>query len=93
MELTIVGCGYVGQTLARRLQPRRPQLGLTLTTTRQERRVALRQLGDDVMVCDATDPKQLLNEEPREQQHRCVLPWPKRKSTGGSGGLPTHLRR
>ena len=60
MELTIVGCGYVGQTLARRLQPRRPQLGLTLTTTRQERRVALRQLGDDVMVCDATDPKQLL---------------------------------
>ena len=60
MELTIIGCGYVGQALARRLQPRRPQLGLTLTTTRQERQGALSPLADEVMVCDATDPEQLL---------------------------------
>ena len=60
MGLTIIGCGYVGQALARRLQPRRPQLGLTLTTTRQERQGALSPLADEVMVCDATDPEQLL---------------------------------
>ena len=62
MGLTIIGCGYVGQALARRLQPRRPQLGLTLTltTTRQERKDALSPLADEVMVCDATDPEQLL---------------------------------
>ena len=60
MGLTIIGCGYVGQTLARRLQSRRPQLGLTLTTTRQERQDALSPLADDVTVCDATDPEQLL---------------------------------
>lgn len=60
MGLTIIGCGYVGQALARRLQPQRPQLGLTLTTTRQERQGALSPLADEVMVCDATDPEQLL---------------------------------
>ena len=37
MDLTIVGCGYVGLALAERLQPRRPQLKLTLTTTSSER--------------------------------------------------------
>ena len=37
MDLTIVGCGYVGLALAERLQPRRPQLRLTLTTTSSER--------------------------------------------------------
>ena len=60
MGLTIIGCGYVAEALARRLQPRRPQLGLTLTTTRQERQGALNPLADEVMVCDATDPEQLL---------------------------------
>ncbi len=60
MGLTIIGCGYVGETLARRLQPRRPSLDLTLTTTRQERQVALSHLADEVMICDATDPEQLL---------------------------------
>ena len=37
MDLTIVGCGYVGLALAERLQPKRPQLRLTLTTTTSER--------------------------------------------------------
>ena len=59
MNLTIVGCGYVGQALAQRLQPKRPQLNLTLTTTRQERRAELTALADRVCVCDATDPDQL----------------------------------
>ena len=59
MTLTIVGCGYVGQALAQRLQPRRPQLNLTLTTTRSERQSELTALADRVCVCDATDPDQL----------------------------------
>ena len=31
MDLTIVGCGYVGLALAERLQPKRPQLKLTIS--------------------------------------------------------------
>ena len=61
MDLTIVGCGYVGLALAERLQPRRPQLKLTLTTTSSERLEQLRPLADRVELCDATDPAQLLN--------------------------------
>jgi nucleoside-diphosphate-sugar epimerase len=61
MDLTIVGCGYVGLTLAERLQPRRPQLRLTLTTTTSERLEQLSPLADRVEVCDATDPEQLLS--------------------------------
>ena len=60
MDLTIVGCGYVGLALAERLQPRRPQLRLTLTTTSSERLEQLSPLADRVEVCDATDPAQLL---------------------------------
>ena len=60
MDLTIVGCGYVGLALAVRLQPRRPQLRLTLTTTSSERLEQLSPLADRVEVCDATDPAQLL---------------------------------
>ncbi len=60
MGLTIVGCGYVGLALARQLQPRRSHLPLTLTTTREERRHELAALSDGVMVCDATNPTQLL---------------------------------
>ena len=59
MDLTIVGCGYVGLTLAERLQPRRPKL--TLTTTSSERLEQLSPLADQVQVCDATDPTQLLS--------------------------------
>ena len=61
MDLTIVGCGYVGLALAERLQPRRPQLKLTLTTTSSERLEQLSPLADRVELCDATDPAQLLN--------------------------------
>ena len=61
MDLTIVGCGYVGLALAERLQPRRPQLRLTLTTTSRERLAQLSPLTDRVELCDATDPAQLLN--------------------------------
>jgi len=59
MDLTIVGCGYVGLALAERLQPRRPQLKLTLTTTSSERLEQLSPLADRVELCDATDPVQL----------------------------------
>ena len=61
MDLTIVGCGYVGLALAERLQPRRPGLKLTLTTTSSERLEQLSPLADRVELCDATDPAQLLN--------------------------------
>ena len=60
MNLTIIGCGYVGLNLAQRLQPRRPQLRLTLTTTSNERREELTPLADRVEVCNATEPSQLL---------------------------------
>ena len=60
MDLTIVGCGYVGLALAERLQPKRPQLRLTLTTTSSERLAQLSPLADRVELCDATDPVQLL---------------------------------
>ena len=60
LDLTIVGCGYVGNALAERLQPRRPPLSLTLTTTSRERLEQLSPLADRVQVCDATDPSQLL---------------------------------
>ena len=61
MDLTIVGCGYVGLALAERLQLRRPQLRLTLTTTSSERLEHLSSLADRVRVCDATNPAQLLD--------------------------------
>ena len=61
MDLTIIGCGYVGLALAERLQMRRQQLRLTLTTTSAERLEQLSPLADRVQVCDATDPDQLLD--------------------------------
>ena len=61
MDLTIVGCGYVGLALAERLQPSRPQLKRTRTTTSSERLEQLRPLADRVELCDATDPLQLLD--------------------------------
>ena len=60
MDLTIVGCGYVGLALAERLQARRPGLKLTLTTTSSERLEQLSPLADRVELCDATDPAKLL---------------------------------
>ena len=47
--------------MAERLQPRRPQLKLTLTTTSSERLAQLSPLADRVELCDATDPVQLRN--------------------------------
>ena len=60
MGMTIVGCGYLGEVVARQLQPRRPVLPLTLTTTVSERHAALSDLADQLLLCDATDPAQLL---------------------------------
>ena len=60
MGLTIVGCGYLGQALARQLQTRRPELHLTLTTTRAERLRELADLADQLLLCDATVPAELL---------------------------------
>ena len=60
MGLTIVGCGYLGEAVARQLQPRRPALSLTLTTTAPERHAELNELADQLLLCDATEPAQLL---------------------------------
>ena len=60
MGLTIVGCGYVGLAVATRLQPRRSQWPLTLTTTRQERCTELETLADRVLICEASQPAQLM---------------------------------
>ena len=60
MGLTIIGCGFVGMAVARQLQSRRPLLPVTLTTTRQERCAELSSLSDRVLVCDASDPTQLM---------------------------------
>ncbi len=60
MGLTIVGCGYLGEAVARELQPRRRALPLTLTTTVTERHAELTKLADQLLLCDATDPAQLL---------------------------------
>ena len=69
MDLTIVGCGYVGLALAERLQPRRPQLKLTLTTTSSERLEQLSPMADRVELCDATDPCLLYTSpSPRDQR-------------------------
>ena len=60
MGLTIVGCGYLGRAVALQLQTRRPELKLTLTTTRTEQQGKLANLADRLLLCDATDPAQLL---------------------------------
>ena len=60
MGLTIVGCGYLGETVARQLQSRRSVLPLTLTTTVTDRHTDLNDLADQLLLCDATDPAQLL---------------------------------
>jgi len=54
MRVTIVGCGYVGEALARLLGAQ-AQCHLTLTTTREERRAALEPLGNRVLVLKASD--------------------------------------
>ncbi|WP_413405804.1 NAD-dependent epimerase/dehydratase family protein [Synechococcus sp. MIT S9510] len=60
MGLTSVGCGYLGEVVARQLQPRRPTLPLTLTTTVTERHAELTELADQLLLCEATYPAQLL---------------------------------
>ena len=47
MGLTIVGCGYLGRAVALQLQTRRPELKLTLTTTRTEQQGKLANLADE----------------------------------------------
>jgi Trk K+ transport system NAD-binding subunit len=54
MRVTIVGCGYVGEALARLLGAQ-PQSHLTLTTTREQRRAELESLGNRVLVLKASD--------------------------------------
>ena len=60
MGLTIVGCGHLGEAVARQRQSRRPVLPLTLTTTVTDRHTALTELADQLLLCEATDPAQLL---------------------------------
>ncbi len=58
MRVTIVGCGYVGEALARLLGAQ-AQCHLTLTTTREQRRAELEPLGNRVLVLKASDPPAL----------------------------------
>ena len=46
--------------MARQRQSRRPVLPLTLTTTVTDRHTALTELADQLLLCEATDPAQLL---------------------------------
>lgn len=62
MRITIVGCGYVGGALARYWSGR-PNLQLTLTTTREQRVAALAPLAERVEVLRADD---------REALHRAL---------------------
>jgi cupin fold WbuC family metalloprotein len=58
MRIAILGCGYVGTALARHWSGQ-PDLQLTLTTTREQRRAALEPLADRVLVLRAEDPHAL----------------------------------
>jgi len=58
MRVTIVGCGYVGEALARLLGAQ-AQCRLTLTTTREERRAELEALGHRVLVLKASEASAL----------------------------------
>jgi nucleoside-diphosphate-sugar epimerase len=58
MRVTIVGCGYVGEALARRWGEQ-AAVDLTVTTTREERRVELIPLARRVLVVRASDPTAL----------------------------------
>ena len=64
MRLTIVGCGYVGTTLARQCRQRdnSPIQHLTVTTTRRERVGELERIADQVLLCDASHPDQLFQD-------------------------------
>lgn len=54
MRVTIVGCGYVGEALARRWAAG-ASLQLTVTTTREQRRACLEPLAQRVLVLRASD--------------------------------------
>ncbi|MEB3307200.1 MAG: WbuC family cupin fold metalloprotein [Cyanobacteriota bacterium] len=58
MRITIVGCGYVGQALARHWM-RRGGTQLTVTTTSEQRRAELAGLAQRVLVLRADDPAAL----------------------------------
>jgi nucleoside-diphosphate-sugar epimerase len=55
MRVTIVGCGYVGEALARHWGDQ-TAIELTLTTTREQRRAQLEPFARQVMVVRASDP-------------------------------------
>ena len=79
MRLSLVGCGYVGQTIAQHLQGR-ADLELTVTTTGEERRVELSAIADQVLVISADDPDGLLTAlEGRDAAIFCLGPKGNRK--------------
>jgi len=55
MHLSLVGCGYVGQAIAKQLRGR-ANLELTVTTTSEERQEELSRIADHVLVISASDP-------------------------------------
>ena len=93
MHLTIVGCGYVGLALAERLQPRRPQLRLTLTTTTSERLDQLRPLGGSRGDLRCHRPNVQLLERPATEHQRRLLPRAEGRPPSGCQRLPPHFRR
>ena len=89
MGLTIVGCGHLGEAVARQRQSRRPVLPLTLTTTVTDRHTALTELADQLLLCDATDPAQLL--AALQYNHTAVFCLAPRAGTAGR--CPIRLNR
>ena len=74
MRLSLVGCGYVGQAIARQLHGR-PELELSVTTTSEERREELSCIADRVLVISANDVDGLLEAlEGRDAAIFCLGP-------------------
>ena len=74
MRLSLVGCGYVGQAIARQLHGR-PELELSVTTTSEERRDELSPIADRVLVISANDADGLLEAlEGRDAAIFCLGP-------------------
>ena len=74
MRLTLVGCGYVGQAIARQLHGR-ADLELSVTTTSAERRDELSTIADRVLVISANDADGLLEAlEGRDAAIFCLGP-------------------
>ena len=74
MRLSLVGCGYVGQAIAKQLHGR-PDLELSVTTTSEERRDELSSIADQVLVISANDADGLLEAlEGRDAAIFCLGP-------------------